>query len=274
MREVISCCQAGTSHFYSMSSNLRRALNTLVAALLFFLANAISRAQSVNELLEKGAVCDRKFEPNKALSSYLAAEKLEPQNPRILVPIARQYRYLMTDALTIDQKLRLGHIAEDYSARAAAAGPYDSEAQLATAITLGKMLPYLPTKEQVAASPRIRESVDKALALDPRNDTAWHILGRWNRVLADVNGLKRALAGVFYGNLPKGSYEEAERDMRMALELNPHRLMHYVELGRIYADMGRKEDARVYINKGLAMPNSEKDDPETKQRGRETLAKL
>jgi len=50
--------------------------------------------------------------------------------------------------------------------------------------------------------------------------------------------------------------------------------MHYIELGRIYADMGRKDDARLYINKGLAMPDVEKDDPEMKQRGRETLEKL
>ena len=50
--------------------------------------------------------------------------------------------------------------------------------------------------------------------------------------------------------------------------------MHYIELGRIYADMGRKDDARFYINKGLGMPDAEKDDPETKQRGRETLEKL
>ena len=50
--------------------------------------------------------------------------------------------------------------------------------------------------------------------------------------------------------------------------------MHYIELGRIYAQMGRKEEAREYINKGLAMPDAEKDDPEAKQRGRETLAKL
>jgi Flp pilus assembly protein TadD len=171
-------------------------------------------------------------------------------------------------------KLRFGHLALDYSARAAAAGPQDCDAQLATAITLGKMLPILPTKEQVGASPKIKQSVDKALKLDPNNDTAWHVLGRWNRVLADVNLLKRALAEMLYGALPKGSNEEAERDMKKAIELNPNRLMHYIELGRIYAQMGRKDDARQFINKGLAMPDSEKDDPETKQRGKETLQKL
>jgi tetratricopeptide (TPR) repeat protein len=250
------------------------------AVLLFSLANAVSgaesleRAESVDALMEKGKVFEQKFQANEALPFYLAAEQQAPKNPRILVRLARLYRYLMTDASTHDEKLRWGHKALDYSERAAAAGPDSSEAQLATAITLGEMLPILPSKEQVSASPRIKESVDKALALDPNNDTAWHILGRWNRVLADVNSVKRAMAGLFYGGLPKGSNEEAERDMQKAIKLNPKRLMHYIELGRVYAQMGKNDEARHFINKGLAMPDAEKNDPETKERGRETLAKL
>jgi tetratricopeptide (TPR) repeat protein len=231
-------------------------------------------AESFDDLLQEGKAFEKEFQAKDALPLYLAAEKLKSKNPELLVHIARQYRYLMTDASDTQEKLRLGHIALDYSERAAACGPKDCDAQLAPAITLGKMLPYLPAKEQVAASPRIKVSVDKALAVDPRDDTAWHVLGRWHRVLADVSTMKRYLAGMIYGQLPKGSNEEAERAMKKAIELNPNRLMHYIELGRIYAQMGRKEEAREFINKGLAMPDSEKDDPETKQRGRETLTKL
>src|SRR3954467_6446043 len=231
-------------------------------------------ADSADDLIDKGKVFDRKFQANDALMLYLSAEKVEPKNPDLLVRIARQYRYLMTDASDTQEKLRLGHIALEYSERAAACGPKDCDAQLAPAITLGKMLPYLSKKEQVAASPRIKESVDKALAIDPRNDTAWQVLGRWNRVLAEISGAKRFIAGLIYGELPKGSYEEAERAMKKAIALNPHRLMHYIELGRIYAQMGRTDEAKELINKGLGMPDAEKDDPETKERGRETLAKL
>ena len=245
-------------------------------AVIFVLAlpTVASAAESAGDLIDKGKVFERKFKANEALPLYLSAEKLEPKNPDLLVRIARQYRYLMTDASDTQEKLRLGHLALDYSVRAAECGPKDCDAQLAPAITLGKMLPYMPTKEQVTASPRIKESVDKALAIDPKNDNAWHILGRWNRVLAEISGAKRFLAGMIYGDLPKGSFEEAERAMKKAIALNPNRLMHYIELGRIYAQMGRKEEAKELINKGLGMPDAEKDDPETKQRARETLAKL
>ena len=248
-----------------------RLLALILASLLIEVASA---AESADALIDKGKAFERKFQAKEALPLYLSAEKIEPKNPELLVRIARQYRYLMTDASDTQEKLKLGHLALDYSERAAACGPKDCDAQLAPAITLGKMLPYLPTKEQVSASPRIKESVDKALALDPHNDNAWHILGRWNRVLAEISSAKRLLAGLVYGQLPKGSIEEAETDMKKAIAINPHRLMHYIELGRIYAQMGKKDEARDSINRGLGMPDSEKDDPETKARGRETLAKL
>ena len=147
----------------------------IAASLLFLLANACP-GEDADELMEKGKVFEQKFQASQALPLYLAAEKLEPKNPTILVHIARQYRYLMTDAPAKEEKLRFGHLALEYSARAAAAGPHDSDAQLATAITLGKMLPYLPAKEQIAASPKIKRSVDKALQLTraaTRRGTFW-----------------------------------------------------------------------------------------------------
>src|SRR6476660_7215242 len=179
-----------------------------VATAALLLVDADSAAESVDTLIEKGKALERKFQTNDALPLYLSAEKVEPKNPELLVRIARQYRYLMTDASAKTEKLRLGHLALDYSHRAAACGPKDCDAQLAPAITLGKMLPYMPTKDQVSATPEIKEAVDKALAIDPKNDTAWHIRGRWNRVLAEVNSMKRFLGGMLYGQLPKGSYDE------------------------------------------------------------------
>ena len=231
-------------------------------------------AEVTAELILKGDAFDKVFKPTEALQFYLPAEKLDPQNVRTLMRIARQYRHLMTDATTREKKLQLGSVALEYSRRGAALGPNDSEAQLATAITYGKMLPLQGSKEQVEASSRIKESADRAIKIDPRNDTAWHILGRWHRTVAGVSGFKRAMGSMVYGKLPSSTNEAAVKCFEKAIEINPTRLMHYIELGRTYAEMGRKDDARRLIAKGLAMSNVEKDDPETKRLGRETLAKL
>ncbi len=254
-----------------MNASFPQAVAALFALIL---SCAAAPAQTTDDLVKQGDVFDRKLEPGEALKYYLPAEKAQPDDARLLLRIARQYRHLMADASAREEKLGLGKTALGYAQRAAALAPNDSEAQLSVAISYGKMLPILGSKEQVDTSPRIKSAVDKALALDPRSDVAWHILGRWHRVLADIGGMKRALAGAIYGKLPAGSIEEAERCLQKACALNPSRLMHPIELGRIYAQMGRKDEARRFINKGLAMPNVEKDDAEMKRLGRESLEKI
>jgi tetratricopeptide (TPR) repeat protein len=77
-----------------------------------------------------------------------------------------------------------------------------------------------------------------------------------------------------YGDLPTTTNEAAGKCLLKAIALNPDRCIHYIELGRIYAQMGRKEEARKCIEKGLAMPNKEKDDAEMKEIGQQTLQKL
>ena len=59
-----------------------------------------------------------------------------------------------------------------------------------------------------------------------------------------------------------------------ARQLKADRLAHTVELGRTYAMMDRKAEAKKYLDQGLAMQNKERDDPDTKARGRETLKTL
>lgn len=238
------------------------------------LVYAADGADPPDDLIAKGDVFDQRFQATEALECYLPAEKLQPTNVHVLVCIARQYRYLLADAKTREEKLRLGGIALDYAQKAAALAPENAEAQLSVAISYGKMLPFMDTKSQFQASPSIKAYAEKAIKLDPENDLAWHVLGRWHRTLSDVNMLKRTVASFMYGQLPKTTTEKAVSCFEKALEINPRRLMHYIELGRAYAQMGKTEEARRFIEKGLSMPNREKDDPETKRRGQETLAKL
>jgi tetratricopeptide (TPR) repeat protein len=244
-----------------------------IAALLLT-TGAVLHAEPADELIVKGDVFYAKLQAVEALRFYLPAEKLEPNNVRLLVRISREYRHLMSDATKPEEKLRLGGIAVDYAKRAAALGPNDSEAQLAVAIRYGKLQPLEGSRERFEAVRLIKDAADKAIKLDPRSDLGWHVLGRWHMGLAEVSALQRALAQVVYGKLPESTYEDAVRCFEKAIVYNPNRLMHYIELGRVYARMGRVDDARSFITKGLAMRDTEKDDPETKRQGQDLLAKL
>ncbi len=254
--------------------NAARPLQLLSLAITLFLFAAPLRADPVSDLIAQGESFDQSLQPAKALEFYLPAEKLAPTHVDLLLRIARQYRHLLGDTADKKEKLRFGRLSLAYAERAAALAPNSPEAQISPAISYGKMLPVMGSKEQVNASPRIKAAVDRTLRLDPKNDNAWHILGRWNRTLAEIGGVKRALAGAVYGSLPKGTFRAAETALHKAIEINPDRLIHYIELGRIYAQMGRTDDARRMIQQGLEMPIEEKDDAEMKAIGRDVLKKL
>lgn len=232
------------------------------------------QADEYGDLVAKGDALDVQFKAAKALEYYLPAEKLRPNDADLLVKIARQYIYLMGELTVVEERIAMGKKGLDYSERAVKADPKNGEAHLAIAISLGKITQLQGNREKVVASKRIKDEAELAVKLSPKNDYAWHLLGRWHQALAGMNALVRGMVKLVYGALPPASNEVALECFQKAIALRPDRLIHHIELGRTYAQMGRKEEAKQALEKGLAMPNTEKDDPESKRRGREALAKV
>jgi tetratricopeptide (TPR) repeat protein len=246
----------------------------ILAPLLIALCCAFPAFAGFADLVKSGDVHDARSESDAALQYYLPAEKIDPDNGALLVKISRQYALRMNDLPNKADKVASGKTALAYAERAVAAAPRDCDSHLALAICLGKLTPYIGAKEKIEASRRIKTAADQALALDPQNDYAWHLLGRWHQSLANIGGATRMLAGAIYGGLPAASNDEAVKCFKKSISLNPKRLIHVIELGRTYAMMGRKAEAKQYLEQGLSMPEKEKDDAETKQRGRESLKEL
>jgi len=259
---------------YALAGSFRATTTTCLIAGALLLACGSTPAQAVDVLLKEALEHDLKLEEKEALQCYLEVEKLQPDNADALIGIARQYRHLMADASSEAEKLKLGNAAVQYGKRAATVAPRNSDAQLSCAISYGKMLPLMPKREQVSSSKLIKEGAERAIKLNAQNDLAWHILGRWHRNVAAVGTVTRALAAMIYDKLPPASNEESVNCLQRAIKLNPNRLMHYIELGKTYAQMGQTDEARRYINKGLSMPCVDKDDPAMKETGREVLSSI
>jgi len=247
---------------------------TFILVLSFFLARGAGFGAPADELVKQGDVYDLKFNPTQALKFYLPAEKMEPENAGILLRIARQYRHEMADASAVKEKIRLSGLALGYAERAVVLAPKDSEAHLSIAICHAKAIDLYSSKEKMKALRQVKISADKAIALDSGNHLAWYILGRWHQRVADLSGFKRAVAEMTYGDLPKATFEDAVRCFCKAIRLSPNRSVYLMDLGITYAMMGNKEVAKKYLEKGLALPSTGKDDPPTKKRGEETLKSL
>jgi tetratricopeptide (TPR) repeat protein len=248
--------------------------NAFALALSLLLPCGIGFAATVSDLVKEGDVYDVSFRPQEALKSYLPAEKIEPDNVDLLLRIARQYRHQMADTGAAAEKIRLSGMAHEYARRAVALAPKNPEAHLSVAICHAKALELYSNKEKMAALRQVKLSTDTSLALDSGNDLAWYILGRWYEKVAELGTLKRKVAEFAYGGLPKASNDDAVKCFQRAISINPNRSPYYIDLGITQSVMGNHADARKHIEKGLAMPNKGKDDPETKKRGREKLATL
>ncbi len=234
----------------------------------------LSGGGSILAAVSRGDAFDDQLKTNEALAAYLEAEKLGGKDAELLRKIAREYAESMPDVTSLEQRRVLGEKALEYAKRAVAAGPENAMAHLALAICYGRLAPLLDNKTKIAYSKLVKEEVDRSIQLDPSQDYGYHVLGAWNYELASLNPVLRVLVKWIYGEIPPASYEEAARNFKKAIELAPQRVAHHVELGRTYAAMGQTALAREELNKGLALPSREKDDPGTKERGRAALQKL
>ena len=241
---------------------------------LIVFCGALPALANFSELMKSGDVHDANNQFDEALKYYLPAEKIEPTNADLLVKISRQYALQMNDLPKDSDKIASVRKALTYAERAVASEPTRCDSHLAVAICLGRLIPYLGAREKVETSRKIKTAAETAVKLDPENDYAWHLLGRWHQALANIGGATRLLAGIIYDGLPAASNEQAVDAFKKAIALNSKRLVHFIELGRTYEMMGRKDEAKRNLEIGLSMPNKEKDDPETKMRGRASLREI
>jgi tetratricopeptide (TPR) repeat protein len=249
-------------------------IKALALAVSMLLPCAVSHAASFDELVTQGDVHDKSFRPTEALKSYLPAEKIEPENVDLLLRIARQYRHQMADTAAAAEKARLAGVALNYAKRAVALAPKNSEAHLSVAICHAKSLELYGNKQKMAALREVKAATDKSLAVDPNNDLAWYVQGRWHEKVATLGDIKRKVAELAYGGLPKATGGDAVKCYQNAIRINPNRSPYNIDLGITYASMGKPTEARKHIEKGLAMPSEGKDDPEAKKRGKDKLATL
>jgi tetratricopeptide (TPR) repeat protein len=204
--------------------------------LCLVLANARLAAQdaSLTNLLADGFRHEQLGETDAALQSYLAASRLAPTNVDILCLLAKQY----CDSMHLAANHTACKIAAEHALACATNAlqfaPDSSKAHVCAAICYAKNFPYLDNQKRVAYSRLIKAEAEKAIALDPNYDLAYHMLGRWNFEVSNMGFFLRGLVRMAYGGLPKASKETAIQNFKKAIELAPNRIIHHLQLARLY----------------------------------------
>ncbi|KAK9814776.1 hypothetical protein WJX72_011282 [[Myrmecia] bisecta] len=213
-------------------------------------------------LVQRGQELERALEVRNAVKVYEELNALVPNNSQYLSMLSKTWSdtcYLdelkeKKEQLSSDQKREANIRAAELARQAMEADPRDSLPHVACCISLGRLAIFSDNKTKVKLASEARQEAVTALEKDPTSDLAHHLMGRWHWEMAQLNVVVRALVRMMYGTaLSPGTHAEALASYQRAVELNPNRLVHHVELGRCHAKLGNKEEARRELELALLL---------------------
>ncbi|MEA2725260.1 MAG: hypothetical protein QOH59_3031 [Gemmatimonadales bacterium] len=175
------------------------------------------------------------------------------------------------DSSKNSQRDSLYSLAERYATRAVAANPQGADGHFALAAAIGRASLGLGTEARIRQAKVIRAEALRTIELNPKHDGAYHILGRWNAEIMRLSGLSRFFARNFLGAgvFKEASWKNAIANMQKAVELDPGRIYHHLELARIYIDRKRPADAQIQLHAVESLPVREVMDSVYKSQGAE-----
>ena len=166
-----------------------------------------------------------------------------------------------------ERKLKEYSAALDYARKAVQVDPNSTWSHFWIAAAVGNIAVASPLSKQTDLSTEIRDAVEKSIALEPKNGSAYHVYGVWHRKVAEIGGVGRMFASVLSGKrLPKGSVEKSIEYLPKAVALNPTVIVSRLELARSYAAKSEWQLARALLKGIPEMPIQFSDDAKHKQK--------
>jgi tetratricopeptide (TPR) repeat protein len=148
-------------------------------------------------------------------------------------------------APTAEQRTALYKSAEEYARRAVAANPNDAEGHFQLAAAIGRNALTMGARDRVKYAAVVRDEAMTALKLNPNHPGALHVMGVWNAEVMRLNGISRFVAKNLLGGkvFNEASWDNAQHYLERAVELEPNRITHRLDLASVYADRGDKQKA-------------------------------
>jgi regulator of microtubule dynamics protein 3 len=254
----------------------------LAAACIATFAGARLEAQQIADHVAMGVAANEAHDPGTALRHFQAALEQDSlsyaanwRGALTLLDLGEQVGEQPGDSTRPEQDSLYAE-AERYATRAVAAKPDSADGHFALAAAVGRVSLTMGKKDRIRRAAIIRREALRTIELDPRHDGAYHILGRWNAEIMRISGLSRFFAKSFLGAgvFNQASWKNAISYMEKAVELDPGRIYHHLELARIYADRKRQADAETQLQAVDSLPARELMDSAYKRQALELQHRL
>ncbi|XP_056155080.1 regulator of microtubule dynamics protein 1 [Lampris incognitus] len=177
--------------------------------------------------------------------------------------------------IAADQKKTLTYEAFEYAKKALERDEGCFAAHKWYAVCLSDVGDYEGVKVKIGNSFIIRDHLERAIELNPKDATSIYILGYWCFAFAELPWYQRKVAAVIFASPPTATYEEALAFFLKAEEVDPNFYSkNLLMLGKTYMAMKNKEQALHWLTKAKDYPPHTQEDKEVHKEAAELLKKL
>lgn len=143
------------------------------------------------------------------------------------------------------------------------------------AICLSDIGDYEGIKVKLGNSYIIREHLEKAIELNPKDATSLYILGFWCYAFADLPWYQRKVASVIFATPPMSTFEEALDFFMKAEAVDPNFYSkNLLMLGKTFLKMNDKDKAKLWLTKAKEYPPLTHEDKEVHKEAVDLLKSL
>ncbi|KAF8059979.1 RMDN1 [Scenedesmus sp. PABB004] len=213
-------------------------------------------SEAVRQWVARGIAAEAQMDLRGALACYTNAVTLAPGDAELLCRLAKQWSDLTyEEGASVEQIQEVNAKAVEYAERAITLAPKSAGGYMASCVSRGRLALLSDNKTKVRLAKEAQEAARTALAMEPGNDLAHHLMGRWHYEMAQINFVVRQLIRLVYGAaLAPGRFEDALSEFSAAVSLNPNKLIHRVELGRTHLRLGHRREAYEQLVASTRLP--------------------
>ena len=250
---------------------MHRTRRSIVLSLVLAAAPLGLVAQTAAEHVTMGVeALEQKFDPRAALGHYEAALAIDSMDAtanwraaQALVDIGKQ----TPDSVKSPDRDSLYARAERLARRSVAVDSMNAKSHYILSAAIGRASLTKSKKERIKRAAEIRSEALRSIELNPAEDGAYHVLGRWNAEIMRLSGLTRFFAKSFLGAgiFNEASWQGALDNMNKAIEHRPEWIYHHLDMAEILIDRDQYSKAREQLNLVESLPVADAMDPHYKQ---------
>lgn len=249
-------------------------MRNICLILCLFNFSIVLSAQDVNTLIKRADSLEAALKEAPAYETFRQVLKNDPRNYYSLWKCSELCSRIGNRQKTKESKIDYFKAGRIYAETAVKVNPKGADGYYALSVAMGRKALIESGNERIKAVKEIKTNAEKAISINPNHGRAWHVLGKWNYEVSDLNAFEKAALKILYGGLPKASLRESIRCYEKAKHLEPVFALNNLELAKAYHRNGDNLKAIELLRQLPHLPAKTEDDARIREEGKQLLKKL